>query len=116
MDDDFPKEPPRFWIAVSIFVATLALIVFMLVYTTVRAHAQEQPLCAPAEILLRQFSEIHKEQPVWEGVVPQETGPIEVILLQGAKNTWTLFTVRGGIACIIASGRDATPVLTDKGV
>lgn len=115
--DDFPEhEPPRFWIAFSMLVAAVVLAVLMLAYLTTRADAQEQPLCAPAEVLLRQFSEIHKERPIWEGVVPQETGPIEIILLQGEKNTWTMFTIRGGIACIIASGQDANPSLSDKGV
>lgn len=114
---DLPeKEPPVFWITVSIFVAALILAVIMLVYTGIRAEAQEQPRCAPAEALLRQFSEIHKERVIWEGVVPQETGPIEIVLMQSEKNTWTMFTLRGGIACIIASGKDANPSLADKGV
>src|SRR5688500_5923953 len=106
MSDLPDKEPPRFWVAFGILCITFALSVVMSVYLIVRAEAQEQPLCGPAEILLRQFSEIHKEKPVWEGVVPQDTGPVEVLLLQSAKSTWTLFTIRGGIACIIASGRD----------
>jgi len=115
--EDLPEaEPKRFWIALGIFGIALIVATVMLVYTTITADAQEQPLCAPAEILLRQFSEIHKERPIWEGVVPQETGPIEIILMQGEKNTWTMFTIRGGIACIIASGQDANPSLADKGV
>lgn len=114
--DDFPQERPRFWIAFSILCVAVAVAIFMVVFTSTRVEAQEQPLCAPAEVLLRQFSEIHKERPIWEGVVPQETGPIEIILLQGEKNTWTMFTIRGGIACIIASGQDANPSLADKGV
>jgi hypothetical protein len=119
--DDLPRaEPPRFWIAFSILCITFALCFVMLVFNSVQAHAQATPVCAPAEILLRQFSEIHKERVIWEGVVPQETGPIELILMQGDKNTWTLFSIQGSvngpIACVVTSGRDANPSLADKGV
>jgi hypothetical protein len=115
MDDLPEKESPRVWIAAGIFLAAITLAFFMLVYTHVRAEAQERQVCGPAEILLRQFSEIHKERPVWEGTVHSETGPVEVILLQGDKNTWTLFAIQGATACILASGKDATPI-ADKGV
>jgi hypothetical protein len=123
MDDpykDLPRESPRFWVALGIFAVAFAIAVVMSVVLTVKAHAQEKPLCGPAEILLRQFSEIHKERVIWEGVVPQENGAIELILMQGEKNTWTLFSLQGSvnglIACIVASGRDANPSLADKGV
>jgi hypothetical protein len=119
MDDLPEKDTPRAWIAFGILLAAVTLAFFMLVYTHVRAEAQEQQHCGPAEILLRQFSEIHKERPVWEGTVHSETGPVEVILLQGDKNTWTLFSIQGSIqgavACVIATGKDATPI-ADKGV
>ncbi len=114
--DEFPKDPPRFWIAFSILCFALAVAFVMAVYTSTRVEAQERPLCAPAEIMLRQFSEIHKERPIWEGVVPKDTGPVEIILMQGDKNTWSLFTIQGGIACLIAAGADANPSLADKGV
>lgn len=120
MNDLPEKDTPRAWIAAGIFLAAILLAAFMVVYTTVTAKAQEQPLCAPAEILLRQFSEIHKERVVWQGVIPRDTGPIEVLLMQSDKNTWTLFSVEssvnGAVACIVASGRDANPSLADKGV
>jgi hypothetical protein len=115
MDDFPPREPPRFWIALGIFASLIAVALVMLTVMTIRVEAQEQQFCGPAEILLRQFSEIHKERPVWEGTVPSETGPVEVILLQGDKNTWTLFAIQGATACILASGKDATPI-ADKGV
>jgi hypothetical protein len=115
MDDLPEKDTPRAWIAAGIFLAAILLAATMLVYNTVRAEAQQQQFCGPAEILLRQFSEIHKERPVWEGTVHSETGPVEVILLQGDKNTWTLFAIQGDTACILASGKDATPI-ADKGV
>lgn len=121
MDDDLPPAtPPRFWIAFSILCIALAAAFVMVVFTSTRVEAQEQPRCGPAEVLLRQFAEIHKERVVWEGVVPRDNGPIEVILMQSDKNTWTLFSVEGSvegpIACIVASGRDANPSLADKGV
>jgi hypothetical protein len=97
------KEPPRFWIAFGILCITFALCFVMLVYNSVQAHAQEQPLCAPAEILLRQFAEIHQEKPIWEGVVPRDGKPIEG-------------SVSGPIACIVASGRDGASIETGKGV
>lgn len=117
MEDDFPpREPPRFWIAVSIFVATLALIVFMLVYTTVRAEAQEQAICAPAEVILRQYSEVMKEKIVWEGTMPTEQGPLEFILLQSESGKWSLFVSQQGVACLRAKGDGGTPNDLGRGV
>lgn len=114
MHDESPRRP--FLVALGILLTALALSAIMLVYTSIRAEAQQAPLCAPASALLSQFAEIHKEQPVWEGTVPHESGPVEIILMQSAKNTWTLISVRGGIACILAAGSDATPIQTGKGV
>jgi hypothetical protein len=115
MEDDFPKEFPRVWVLAGVWLAALLLAAVMVLYTSTRVEAQEAPLCAPADIVIRQFSEIHKEPVAWEGTVPLEGEVAQVILLQGDKNTWTLFSVRRGIACIIASGRDGTPI-NDKGV
>jgi hypothetical protein len=115
MDDLPPATTPRFWIAFSILCIAFVVAYVMAVFTSTRVEAQERQVCGPAEILLRQFSEIHKERPVWEGTVHSETGPVEVILLQGDKNTWTLFAIQGVTACILASGKDATPI-ADKGV
>ena len=114
MDDLPPAVTPRFWIAFSILCIAFALCVVMA--TCTQARAQQRPLCAPAEILLRQFSEMHKERPIWEGDMPKAGGPVEFLLLQGAKNTWSLFTIEGGIACLVAAGQDAAPSLDDRGV
>jgi hypothetical protein len=118
MDDLPPSITPRFWIAFGILCITFALAFVMAVYSSVDARAQEHAqICAPAEVLLRQFSETHKKRVIWQGVVPQETGrPIEIVLMQGEKNTWTMFTLTAGVACIVASGKDANPSLADKGI
>lgn len=116
MDDLPERETPRVWIAAGIFLAAITLAFVMLIYNSIRAEAQEQPLCAPANILIPQFAEIHKERPVWGGIIPLQQGPVEAILLQSARNTWTFLTIRGGVACIVAAGKDATPVETGKGV
>lgn len=109
------EKPARAWL--WYFLGMWALIgIALIMLGTGTAHTQERPLCAPAEIMLRQFSEIHQERPIWEGVVPKDTGPVEIILMQGDKNTWSLFTIQGGIACLIAAGTDANPSLSDKGV
>jgi hypothetical protein len=110
MDD----KPATAWLWYLIGIWALIGVALIMLGTGM-ARAQQQQLCGPAEILLRQFSEIHKERPVWEGTVHSETGPVEVILLQGDKNTWTLFAIQGDTACILASGKDATPI-ADKGV
>jgi hypothetical protein len=110
MDD----KPATAWLWYLIGIWALIGVALIMLGTGM-ARAQERQLCGPAEILLRQFSEVHKERPVWEGTVHSETGPVEVILLQGDKNTWTLFAIQGATACILASGKDATPI-ADKGV
>lgn len=80
------EKPAKAW--VWYFIGMVVVIgVALIMLGTGTAHAQEQPICAPAEVMLRQFSEIHKERPIWEGVVPHDTAP-----------------------------RDANPSLADKGV
>jgi hypothetical protein len=105
---DMDDEPSSAWLIYLIGIWVLAGM------ARAQEHAQ---ICAPAEVLLRQFSETHKERVIWQGVVPQETGrPIEIVLMQGEKNTWTMFTLTAGVACIVASGKDANPSLADKGI
>ena len=105
--DDFPtREPPRFWIAFSILCAAFALAFIMLVYSSIRAEAQEQaPICAPLSHLVPAWEEVHKEKIVWEGVMPTPQGPLEFVLFQSDKGGWSLFVVQGGIACLRAGGR-----------
>lgn len=116
MHDDFPQGGRPFLVTLGILLSAFALAAVMLIYTSIRAEAQQAPLCVPASVLLPQWAEIHKERPVWGGVVPSDAGPIEMILLQSDKENWTLITIRGGIACVIAAGSDATPIETGKGV
>lgn len=109
------EKPARAWL--WYFIGMWALIASALIMLgTGTAHTQERTLCAPAEIMLRQFSEIHKERPVWGGIIPLETGPVEAILLQSEKNTWTFLTIQDGRACVLTFGQDANPSLAGKGV
>ena len=120
--DDFPQEPPRFWIAVSIFVATLALIVFMLVYTTVRAEAQ--PLqCVRMENLIKGMTEVLHERKIWQGVKNTPQGPIETFLFQSQDGkTWTIVDVLGKdatgkpVVCFVAVGTNGVPNDLGRGV
>ena len=119
--DDFPAEKPRFWIAMGLLLTAFALAVVMSVFLTVKAHAQEPPpangpICAPMAHLIPAWQEVHQERVVWEGTSPTPQGPIELVLLQSASGTWSLFVVQGGIGCLRAAGNSGTPVATDKGV
>lgn len=113
MDD---KEPSRVWIVFGILLAAITLTFVMLVFTSVKAHAQEIP-CAPAEAFLRQTIEFQKQRPVWEGTAPlPDMPPGEVVILQSEKGTWSLFLINQGRACLLAVGIDANPPITfDKG-
>lgn len=116
MDDLPEKETPRAWIAAGIFLAAFALAFFMLVYTTVRAEAQDKAICAPAEVILRQYSEVMKEKIVWEGTMPTEQGPLEFIILQSEGGKWSLFVSQQGVACLRAKGDGGTPNDLGRGV
>lgn len=114
MDDLPEKDTPRAWIAAGIMLAAIGLAFVMLVYTTIRANAQE--LCAPASEVFPVWDEIHHERPVWEGVTNTPNGPVETVLLQSATGTWSMFLIRNGIACLTGAGQDGTPIETGKGV
>jgi hypothetical protein len=108
--DDFPRaEPPRFWIAFSILCITFALAFVMLVFNSVKADAQQQN-CVPLERLITDLGEKFKERIEWQGVVNSPQGPIETMLFQSKKGTWTFVTVRGVTACILAAGESGTPI------
>lgn len=113
MHDDFPQNARPFLVTLSLLLAAFALVTVMLIYTSVKAEAQT--LCAPAKALIEQFAKSHGETPVWGGVVPSDKGPVEVIILQSEKSTWTLISIRQGIACILTGGTDANPPI-GKGV
>lgn len=106
--DDFPKETPRFWAAVSVFVAALTLVVIMLVYTSTQAHAQ-QMLCAPADVFIKQMVEVKKQRPVWEGTVPLPENQVAEALIMQSEKEWSFFVIHQGQACLMAAGIDANP-------
>lgn len=116
MDDDFPKEFPRVWVAAGIFLAAIILAFVMVVFTSIRAHAQAQPLCAPASQIIPAWQKRLKESPIWEGVAPTEQGPVEFVLTQNPAGNWSLFTIRQGIACLVGAGKDGNPNELGKGV
>jgi len=114
--DDFPAERPRFWIAMGLFLVAFALAVVMSVFLTVKAHAQEGQLCAPADVLFRQFESVVKEHIIWEGTMKVPQGVLGFVLFQGESGNWTLFTVQpDGRACLAAKGEAGTPNEMGKG-
>lgn len=116
MDDLPEREPPRFWIAFGVLCAAFTLAFFMLVYSSVRAEAQDRSICAPAKDLFPQYSAVLKEKIVWEGNVKLEQGVLEFVLFQGETGKWSLFVVQDGIACLRAQGQNGTPNELGKGV
>jgi len=116
MDDLPEKEPPRVWIAAGIFLAALTLAFVMLVYTSINAHAQQQR-CTSLSTLIEDLGTKLQQRIVWEGTIPTPSGtPVEAMLFQSPKGTWTLIAVQGVTACLMAAGANATPIETGKGV
>ena len=114
--DDFPAEPRRFWIALGLLLVTFAIAVVMSVFLTVKAHAQDGTLCAPADVLFHQFASVVKEHIIWEGTMTTPQGVLEFVLFQGETGNWTLFTVQpDGRACLAAKGEAGTPNEMGKG-
>ena len=109
--DDFPQEPPRFWIAFGIFVAALILTFSMMLYT---AHAQR--LCAPASQIIPAWKDRLNEAPIWEGLGANGSGPLEYVLTQSPSGSWSLFTIQSGIACLVRAGKNGNPNELGKGV
>lgn len=120
--DDFPNEKPGIaWTVYLVAIVGLIAIALMALFSLTPAHAQEQPpangpICAPMSHLIPAWQEVHKERVVWEGTSPTPQGPIELVLLQAASGSWSLFAVLNGIGCLRAAGNSGTPVATDKGV
>lgn len=114
--DDFPeKEPPRFWIAFTILCTALALCFGMLVYTSTEVHAQNV-LCEPMPQMVNRLG-VAKELVVWGGVAQGPEGtPIEIILFQSNRGSWSLIRVASNIGCLIGQGNSGTPIETGKGV
>jgi hypothetical protein len=116
MDNLPEKESPRVWIAAAFFLVAILLAATMLLYTSTRVEAQDQAICAPADVLFKQFGEVVKEKIIWEGEMKLEQGVLEFVLFQGEKGNWTLFVVQDGIACLRARGGAGTPNELGKGV
>jgi len=116
MDDLPPATTPRFWIAFTILCLTFVVAFVMAVFSSTEVKAQDRAICAPADILFKQFSEVVKEKIIWEGQMALEQGVLEFVLFQGEKGNWTLFVVQDGIACLRAKGEAGTPNDLGKGV
>lgn len=114
MDDLPERETPRVWIAAGIFLAAITLAFVMLVYNSIQAHAQ-QVQCAPIRSVVDMLA-VSKERVLWGGVTKTAQGVSEILLFQSPQETWTLVTVQNGIGCIVAEGRDGTPIETGRGV
>lgn len=109
------EKPARAWL--WYFLGMWALIgIALIMLGTGTAHTQERPLCAPADILFKQYKAVVKEKIIWEGTMPVEQGVLEFVLFQNEKGNWTLFVVQEGIACLRAKGEAGTPNELGKGV
>ncbi|MBN7755503.1 hypothetical protein JYP46_01585 [Nitratireductor aquimarinus] len=75
--------------------------------------ANAQRACAPTDEALKYFREQHEELPAWEGVA---NGGIELILLQSESGSWTLLSLQGAVACLVASGTDGNAIIAGRGV
>jgi hypothetical protein len=117
--EDFPPEKPGIaWTVYLVAIAGLLAICLMaLLHLTPKAHAQDGQICAPAEVLFRQYESVVKEHVIWEGTMPIEgQPPIQFVLFQNEKGNWTLFVVNAqGIACLSARGDAGTPNEMGKG-
>jgi hypothetical protein len=114
--DDFPKEFPRVWVAAGIFLAAITLAFFMLVYTSIQAHAQQQK-CAALSATIEDLGSKLGQRIVWEGTIPTPSGvPVEAMLFQSPKGSWTMMAVQGVAACFMAAGENGTPIETGRGV
>jgi hypothetical protein len=80
---------------------------------TIRAEAQQQ--CGPFESVIEGLAVAH-EVIVWEGTMPTAQGPVEVVMFQSAKGSWTLVAKSGTTACLMAMGNAGTPLETGRGV
>jgi hypothetical protein len=113
--DDFPRESPRFWVALCIFGVALILAVVMSVILTVKAHAQEI-LCEPMPTMVKRLG-VAKELIAWSGVtVAPDGSPIELLIFQSSRGTWSLVRIIGPTGCIIGKGNAGTPIENGKGI
>lgn len=117
MDDDLPeKESPRVWIAAGIFLAAIVLATVMMVYTSIRAEAQEQqPTCVHMDRLVEAMEKVFKQRLIWQGVVDSPIGKTETFKFQSETGAWTDVDVVGkdpmgkAVGCFMRSGTNGVP-------
>lgn len=109
MDD----KPATAWLWYLIGIWALIGVALIMLGTGM-ARAQEQ--CPPLEAMIEELGQKYQERIVWQGVAPSPRGPVEIMLFQSPKGTWSILQVVGITACPIAGGTDATPIETGKGV
>ena len=107
------ENPPKAWLWYFVGLGFLIGVALVMLGTGT-AKAQQQ--CPPLESMIEELGNKYQEQIVWQGVTPTQRGPIEVMLFQSPKGTWTILQVVGITACILRAGVDATPIQTGKGV
>lgn len=106
------EKPAKAW--VWYFIGMWVLISVALIMLGTGTARAQQP-CPPLEAMIEELGQKYQERIVWQGVAPSPRGPVEVMLFQSPKGTWTILQVVGITACPIAGGTDATP-LNDRGV
>ena len=71
-----------------------------------------QRACAPTEEALKYFRDSYNEMPAWGGMA---NGGIELELLQSENGTWTLISLQGGMACLVATGVEGNAIIAGRG-
>lgn len=121
--EDFPQERPRFWIAFSILCIAVAVAIFMVVFTSTRVEAQEQPpACFHVDGMVANMEEYFHARLIWQGVKSTPHGQIETFLFQAQDGTWAQVDVLGKdptgkpVGCFVANGTNGVPNELGKGV
>jgi len=82
-----------------------------LLFLASKAQAQE---CTDLSTVVDRLKERYGEEIVWSGVNDRGDGTIRSYLFQSPNKTWTLVVGQGTAACVISSGKDATPVVPGR--
>ena len=107
-------DDKRAWFAYFAAMAGLIAITLLALFI-LTPKAQAQPRCGPFESVIDGLA-VAQEVIVWEGTMPTAQGPVEVVMFQSAKGTWTLVAKSGTTACLMAMGKDGTEIETGRGV
>ena len=76
------------------------------------AHAQEiieltKPMkCSNAEHVVRHFSEVYNEKPLWVGKTTN--GTHVTLMVNKDKGTWTMVEYDSAIACVLGAGETSS--------